>query len=81
MSLLVVGQGDHEIFTPLAVEPDFGNTALGPNETGALDVVAMDDFIYAEPTAVPEPSSLVMAGLALVLGGGAWLRKRARVAG
>ena len=26
-----------------------GNVALGPNETAALDVVAMDDFIYAEP--------------------------------
>jgi hypothetical protein len=28
-----------------------GNVALGPNETAALDVVAMDDFIYAEPVA------------------------------
>src|SRR5262245_15912925 len=26
-----------------------GNGALGPNETGALDLVAMDDFIYGEP--------------------------------
>jgi hypothetical protein len=26
-----------------------GNVALGPNETATLDVVAMDDFIYAEP--------------------------------
>jgi hypothetical protein len=26
-----------------------GNVALGPNETAALDAVAMDDFIYAEP--------------------------------
>jgi hypothetical protein len=28
-----------------------GNVALGPDETGAIDVVAMDDFIYAEPVA------------------------------
>ncbi len=28
-----------------------GNVALGPNETAALDAVAMDDFIYAEPVA------------------------------
>jgi hypothetical protein len=26
-----------------------GNTAFGPDETGALDLVAMDDFIYGEP--------------------------------
>jgi hypothetical protein len=28
-----------------------GNAALGPDEAGALDVVAMDDFIYGEPVA------------------------------
>lgn len=28
-----------------------GNAALGPDETGNLDLVAMDDFIYAEPVA------------------------------
>ena len=26
-----------------------GNAGLGPNETGARDLVAMDDFIYGEP--------------------------------
>ena len=30
-----------------------GNAALGVTEAGAVDVVAMDDFIYAEP--VPRP--------------------------
>ncbi len=53
-----------------------GNSALGPFESGALDLVVMDDFIYAEPIgvaamAVSEPSSLALLllpllGLALV---------------
>jgi hypothetical protein len=29
-----------------------GNAALGPDEAGNLDVVAMDDFIYAEPVSI-----------------------------
>jgi hypothetical protein len=29
-----------------------GNAALGPDETGTIDLVAMDDFIYGEPVAV-----------------------------
>jgi PEP-CTERM motif-containing protein len=37
-----------------------GNTAPGPNDAANADVVAMDDFIYAEPVAVPEPSSLLL---------------------
>lgn len=50
-----------------------GNTAPGPNETGAVDVVAMDDFIYAEPRAaganVPEPATaLLLVGSATALG-------------
>ena len=42
-----------------------GNAPLGPNESANTDVVVMDDFIYAEPTAptaVPEPASLVLLG-------------------
>ena len=30
-----------------------GSTALGPDETKCIDIVAMDDFIYAEPQPVP----------------------------
>ena len=45
-----------------------GNTALGLNDGGNIDVVAMDDFLYAEPVqfrAVPEPSSLALFALGL----------------
>jgi hypothetical protein len=44
-----------------------GNTALGPNNTGSVDVVALDDFIFAEPRAIPEPASLALLLLGLVL--------------
>lgn len=38
-----------------------GNAALGLTESGAIDLVVMDDFIYAEPrTAVPEPATLLL---------------------
>lgn len=42
-----------------------GNAALGPNDGGNVDVVAMDDFIFAEvQRAVPEPSTLLLLGAA-----------------
>jgi hypothetical protein len=38
-----------------------GNVALGPNDVPPnADVVAMDDFIYSEPAAVPEPATLLL---------------------
>lgn len=52
-----------------------GNAALGAGtiDGGATDLVVMDDFIYREPTAVPEPSSVLLgiAGLASI-----WARRK-----
>jgi hypothetical protein len=51
-----------------------GNLALGPNESGTQDLVVMDDFIYGEPVPVPEPTSLILFGSALL--GFAAVRRR-----
>lgn len=44
-----------------------GNTPLGvdDNPQQMIDVVAMDDFIYAEPMLIPEPATGLLALLAL----------------
>jgi hypothetical protein len=57
-----------------------GNTALGPrdNPGSGMDVVAMDDFLYAEPRAVPGPAGLTLVGMgALALGLLSWRRRSA----
>ncbi len=46
------------------------------------DVVVMDDFLYAEPAAVPEPMSLTLTGLGLAsIGIAARRRSRRRATG
>ena len=43
-----------------------GNAALGPNDAPIdnVDVVVMDDFLYAEPTPEPSTAALALFGMA-----------------
>jgi len=48
------------------VQITIGNTILGPNDGSLVDVVVLDDLIYAEPQVVPEPSTLTLLGMGAV---------------
>jgi len=43
-----------------------GTTPLGSPEAPGSDLVVMDDFIFAEPHAVPEPATLALLGTGLL---------------
>ena len=55
-----------------------GTTALGPSESAGVDLVVMDDFLYAEPqSTVPLPAALPLFATGLgALGLIGWWRKR-----
>jgi PEP-CTERM motif len=57
-----------------------GNSPLGPNDANGnpTDIVAMDDFIYGEPQAVPEPATLILMGIGLIGLAGAVRRMRSK---
>jgi hypothetical protein len=47
----------------------YGNAALGPNDGAGVDVAVMDDFIYGEPQAIPEPIGIGAIALATTFAG------------
>jgi len=67
------------IFSPeqiTGVRITSGNTDLGLGlaDSATVDAVALDDFLYSEPRAVPAPASLFLLGLGVVAM--FWVRKR-----
>lgn len=62
----LISDADREI---ARVRITTGNTAISSTSVdgGTVDLVAMDDFIYAEPKTVPESGGIGLMGLGLGL--------------
>jgi hypothetical protein len=43
-----------------------GTDPLGVAESGTIDIIVMDDFLYKEPAVVPEPATLLLLGVSAV---------------
>jgi PEP-CTERM motif-containing protein len=43
-----------------------GTDPLGVAESGSIDIIVMDDFLYKEPAVVPEPATLLLLGVSAV---------------
>ena len=66
LSFLGLAATGGDVFTRIRIQ--LGNANLGVTQGPGVEVVVMDDFIYAEPTAltaVPEPGTLALLGLGL----------------
>jgi hypothetical protein len=68
-------------FRPPRVHIVLGNAALATgvndNPAAGVELVALDDVLFAEPRGVPAPAGLTLLGLGLAgLLGRSWLKKR-----
>lgn len=74
---LLVGDDERQIVRARIIS---GNTALGPNDNpgGGVDIVAMDDFIFQEPRAIPHPAAALLLSVGMLAAGTAAWRGRRR---